>query len=174
MIVTVQLKADSGTVIAATPEAGEALNLAYTSADLNPQLDAFLKLASQCQHDPTQRPEWRSRDGRSFTLANIGIALPGESATVMLRVTPARNNAPGTSGFWRSALQFGLTAREATVFDLLANGASDKKIGEAMTISQHTARSHIRNIYRKLGVAGRVEAIGKVLKRPEAPTVPGA
>jgi len=172
MIVTVHLSADSGKIIAATTEAGDVLNLAYTSSELNPQLDTFLKLAAQCQHDPTQRPEWRSRDGRTFTLANIGMSLPGEPHVVLLRMTPARNNAPGTSGFWRSALQFGLTSREATVFDLLASGASDKKIGEAMNISQHTARSHIRNIYRKLGVAGRVEAIGKILKQPEAPKVP--
>ncbi len=54
-------------------------------------------------------------------------------------MTPARVNPGGVSEIYKSALQRGLTAREANVLMHMASGKSDKKIGEAMKISQHTA-----------------------------------
>ena len=53
-----------------------------------------------------------------------------------------------------------LTAREAQILALVARGLSNREIGSALFISEHTAANHIRNILRKTGCANRTEAAG--------------
>jgi DNA-binding CsgD family transcriptional regulator len=52
-----------------------------------------------------------------------------------------------------------LTARELEVLGLLANAASNREIADRLVISPRTVESHLANIYGKLGVRGRPEAI---------------
>ncbi|GLI10321.1 helix-turn-helix transcriptional regulator [Paenibacillus tyrfis] len=54
-----------------------------------------------------------------------------------------------------------LTDREREVLEVLATGASNKEIGERLCISLATVKTHIINIYSKLGVSGRIEAVEK-------------
>jgi LuxR family transcriptional regulator, regulator of acetate metabolism len=56
-----------------------------------------------------------------------------------------------------------LTARELEVLHLMADGASNAAIGEALVISQATVKSHVRHILRKLGAANRTEAVSVFL-----------
>ena len=56
------------------------------------------------------------------------------------------------------AAQLGLTAREHAVLLEITRGASYKQIARTMTITEATVQSHIKNIYRKLGVTNRSEA----------------
>lgn len=51
-----------------------------------------------------------------------------------------------------------LTAREAQVLDLIAEGLSNKQIGARLFISAKTASVHVSAILRKLGVSSRTEA----------------
>ncbi|GBD11801.1 Transcriptional regulatory protein LiaR [bacterium HR23] len=51
-----------------------------------------------------------------------------------------------------------LTQREQEVLSLVAQGATDKEIAEALSISLHTVKSHMRNILAKLHVSKRYEA----------------
>lgn len=51
-----------------------------------------------------------------------------------------------------------LTQREQEILGQVAKGASDKEIAEALCISLHTAKSHMRNILAKLQVNNRREA----------------
>ncbi len=53
----------------------------------------------------------------------------------------------------------GLTSRELEVLRLLAEGLSNRQIGERLFISQKTASVHVSNILAKLGVSGRTEAV---------------
>ncbi len=55
-----------------------------------------------------------------------------------------------------------LTDREKCILDLLANGLMYKEIGAKSGISTETVRKHVRNIYEKLQVSSRMEAIRKV------------
>lgn len=55
-----------------------------------------------------------------------------------------------------------LTEREKSVLDQLANGLMYKEIAAKAGISTETVRVHVRNIYEKLQVSSRMEAVRKV------------
>jgi DNA-binding NarL/FixJ family response regulator len=57
-----------------------------------------------------------------------------------------------------------LTEREADMLRSLAKGLSFKEIGEASGISPHTVAKHVKNIYRKLTVHSRGEAVFEATK----------
>jgi DNA-binding CsgD family transcriptional regulator len=50
---------------------------------------------------------------------------------------------------------YGLSAREAEVFVLLAQGRSVKRLQEKLFITEATVKSHIYHIYRKMGISNR-------------------
>lgn len=52
-----------------------------------------------------------------------------------------------------------LTARELEVLTMLAAGLSNRQIGQRLYISETTAKFHVGNILRKLGVTRRAEAV---------------
>ena len=52
-----------------------------------------------------------------------------------------------------------LTAREAEVLRLVADGLTNRAIGERLFISEKTASVHVSNILGKLGASGRAEAV---------------
>jgi DNA-binding NarL/FixJ family response regulator len=51
-----------------------------------------------------------------------------------------------------------LTARELEVLRLVASGEANKAIAAKLGISERTARTHVSNILRKLGLASRTQA----------------
>lgn len=57
-----------------------------------------------------------------------------------------------------------LTDREREVLRLLARGLSNRDIGEKLFISETTAKFHVGNILRKLGVSRRAEAVYEASK----------
>jgi len=52
-----------------------------------------------------------------------------------------------------------LTVRELEVLRLLAQGQSTDQICLALSLSKTTVRNHIQNIYQKLGVHTRAQAV---------------
>lgn len=52
-----------------------------------------------------------------------------------------------------------LTEREREVVGLLADGRTYKQVATAMRLSQSTVRNHLHNVYRKLGVVDRAQAV---------------
>ena len=52
----------------------------------------------------------------------------------------------------------GLSFREVQILGLVAKGLSNREIGSALFISEHTAANHIRSILRKTSCANRTEA----------------
>ena len=64
-----------------------------------------------------------------------------------------------------------LTARENEVLSRLAAGLSVKEVADVLGITWETARHHISNIYDKLHVHTRTEAILKFLGHPPAGSV---
>jgi LuxR family maltose regulon positive regulatory protein len=61
----------------------------------------------------------------------------------------------------RPAVTEGLSEREREVLHLIASGASNQEAGRKLFIASSTVKKHLENIYAKLGVGGRVEAIAR-------------
>ncbi len=59
---------------------------------------------------------------------------------------------------------YGLTEKEKAVLKSLVDGNSYKMVGGDLNISIDTVRTHIRNIYEKLQVNSKSEAVAKALK----------
>ncbi len=59
----------------------------------------------------------------------------------------------------------GLTERELDVLRAVARGKSNKEIGEALGISTNTVQVHLRNIFGKLGVGDRTEAVAYAIRQ---------
>lgn len=60
---------------------------------------------------------------------------------------------------------FNLSSREEETLDLLVKGARYKEIADQLDIGITTVRFHLNNIYRKLHVSSRTEAVVKYLGR---------
>jgi two-component system NarL family response regulator len=52
-----------------------------------------------------------------------------------------------------------LSARELDILRLMARGLSNRQIAAQLSLSYHTVKNHVQNIFRKLDVARRIEAV---------------
>ncbi|WP_050982986.1 LuxR C-terminal-related transcriptional regulator [Cupriavidus basilensis] len=55
-----------------------------------------------------------------------------------------------------------LTEREAEVVELLAQAMANKRIAKVLNVTPETVKWHLKNIYAKLNVGGRDEAVGRL------------
>ena len=62
----------------------------------------------------------------------------------------------------------GLTPREQDVLKLLSHGDYYKEIADALGVSVHTVATHVHNIYEKLHVRSRAQAIAKYTIPPQS------
>lgn len=53
----------------------------------------------------------------------------------------------------------GLTDRESEILALITQGRSNAEVAELTFLSPNTVKSYIRNVYRKIGVASRTQAV---------------
>lgn len=58
--------------------------------------------------------------------------------------------------------KFGLTSRETEILELLATGKTYQQIADTLFLSQGTIRKHVENLYRKLEVNNKVDAVNKL------------
>lgn len=58
-----------------------------------------------------------------------------------------------------------LTRRECEVLQLLAEGKSNRKIGEALYISEKTVKNHVSNILQKMNCNDRTQAVVEAIKK---------
>lgn len=104
----------------------------------------------------------------SFALFSLGETRRFDFASLGAGgVVPAGR---GSDGFFvqsckKVALEHGLTPRETEVFILLAKGRNAEFIEKELVVSHSTARSHIYNIYKKLGISSHQVLINMVEDR---------
>lgn len=58
-----------------------------------------------------------------------------------------------------------LTGREIEVLQMMAQGLTNKQIGLALSISEHTVKYHLSSLYAKLQVNSRTEAVRAGVRR---------
>jgi LuxR family maltose regulon positive regulatory protein len=127
--------------------------------------------------------------GRAVTLARSGgfvfpfVELGAPMAELLRKLSPDENNAAhvgrilsafrgteetvaagGESRVANQALLDLLTDRELEVLSLLGQRFQYKEIAARLFISPHTVNSHLKIVYRKLGVRGRRQAVARALE----------
>ncbi len=93
------------------------------------------------------------------TVAAGRSALSPEVAQKVVQQMAARGPAQSTGQ------TEALTDREIEVLQLTARGMTNKAIGHNLSISSRTVQGHLANIYGKLGVVSRTEAVTEALRR---------
>jgi DNA-binding CsgD family transcriptional regulator len=88
-------------------------------------------------------------------------STPPESA-------PAASGLEGENNLDPLAIRYGLTRAETNVLALVATGLSNEEVGDRLFVSPATVRTHLHNVFRKLGVRSRVQATLLVTKWPGA------
>jgi len=59
-----------------------------------------------------------------------------------------------------------LTRREKEILQLLAIGLSNQEMAEKLVIAEGTLKRHVANLYQKLGVHNRAQAIRQYNQQP--------
>ena len=96
------------------------------------------------------------------SILNLAIRIAGEKPTVYLEdlasqiTTRLKSRSENRLG-----LSAALTKRELEILRHLATGKPISAIGTTLHISQNTMKTHLKNIYRKIGAGGRDEAVAK-------------
>ncbi len=90
----------------------------------------------------------------------VALAFTGLGIWAGNRLTPKTVAGPFERN--EAALKaLGLTEREVTMLERLAAGDANKEIARALDISPNTVKTHIANLYQKLEVQRRTQAIQK-------------
>ncbi|MFO7779432.1 MAG: LuxR family transcriptional regulator [Nitriliruptoraceae bacterium] len=81
----------------------------------------------------------------------------GSAFASVYRSDAALRRAPGQRSLVRDEVEPILSSRERQVVDAVLDGASNREVADRLYISHRTVESHLRRIYRRLGVSGRDE-----------------
>lgn len=97
-----------------------------------------------------------------FTAVGIYLGLkwmrPRE--VVVIREVPVRMEGPFVLNA-EKLKEVGLTARELETLGLIAQGLSNREIGEKLFVSENTIKTHSSRIFDKMQVSRRVQAVQK-------------
>lgn len=129
---------------------------------------SLVKLGEPVQHFDMQT---RTKAGRPVWLNFSILEAPGGSASrsltihffrdvtaskELLRVVSERLQSPAAP---RADTETVLSRRELEILRLMAGGANTKALAERLNVSPATIRNHAQNIFAKLGVHSRLEAV---------------
>ncbi len=137
--------------------------------DANDQAEAALKMRVTNGMSVNALFSVTSADLRRAAESNRGsieLMLPS-GAGVWARVRSVELNRSKARGFALAVSEFPpdrpaeepMSRRELAVYNLLAQGRSTKEIAAELCVSENTAKTHIKHIFKKLGISSRLEII---------------
>lgn len=140
-----------------------------------PQVHHLLQTAGA--DEPTQRAaislalrEWIAHNpeaghtlGLNFLprILSVEFLALVDNKEYLLRLSDAPKPAAATDTFKQ---QFAVTGREADVLLWIANGKTNREIGQILEMSPRTVNKHLEQIFRKLGVENRTSAAAVAIR----------
>lgn len=97
------------------------------------------------------------KDAPASQLA-IGVRQAAEGQMVLSSEVAGALKSHAQAGVQGVRDSIALTARETEVLRLIADGADNVAIGRELSISHHTVKRYVKNIFEKMGVRSRVQA----------------
>jgi DNA-binding NarL/FixJ family response regulator len=101
---------------------------------------------------------WRGALGRQIGAERLGAAVFAVAAGLVVSDAAAALATEEDAGA-PVRLREPLTSREGEVLQLLASGFSNRRIGQRLGISEHTAKFHVAAVLGKLEARTRTDAV---------------
>jgi len=139
-------------------QAYESTVLRRTLRDERHQMHEFLEWLRARSSELTDAPVTLAAGGQE------PLAPPGPLPPPAGNGGPARPTAAGATRDDRVVFEGLLTRRELDVLRLLAEGATNRQVADALVISSGTVKFHVGSILRKLHAANRAEAVTRYLR----------
>jgi len=98
-----------------------------------------------------------------FHIARGGVIVSPLMATKLL--DEFKNLTAGVERESAQEADAAISPREGEVLQLLAQGATNKEIGDSLFISENTVKTHLRNILEKLHLVNRSQAAAYAVKK---------
>ena len=121
---------------------------------LDPQLLAEVGSATGSLQCVTGKPEFLRQAWMVWA-----CSLPGRGGLVLAMILKAKGERPNLAVLAGAGR---LTRAEIGVIELLVSGTETAAIAEALQISLETLRTHVKHVYRKLGVTTRGELFAAI------------
>jgi len=143
-----------GNLVWATPQVYQLLDNSGATQD---SIALTPTITQQLRDWISHKPE----TGRQLLLQQLSTELSVEMLNLidgkeyLLRLTPAHKPADDTQSLKQ---QFAVTGREADVLLWIANGKTNREIGQILEMSPRTVNKHLEQIFKKLGVENRTSA----------------
>jgi DNA-binding NarL/FixJ family response regulator len=96
---------------------------------------------------------------------SLSVASDGAAILEALATSPSQSSRAPDDARGREVVQLqSLTKRERAVLVLLGRGLEFDEIADRLSISEHTVRTHLQNLYRKLNVHSRLDIVRLVAR----------
>jgi DNA-binding NarL/FixJ family response regulator len=137
----------------------DGLEVTRRLSDKHPDVRVIILTTNE---DPAYATEAMKAGAKAYVLKSAD----GEEVLETVRMV-AHGHAVLDRGVWDAraeqrrarAGQFGLTAREMDVLDLLGRGYRNREIAESLGLSQSTVKTHVARIFKRLDVSDRTDAV---------------
>jgi len=129
--------------------------------------EEFLLRCQQVRERGEERIKWQAGTGMDFWLSLVTTVRLPNCEIVLVHLAYVAMDHGTISECRQIGRARGLTGRQIEVLELLSCGLGNREIAHRLRISYHTARAHLRDIFTKLSVSNRIEAINAVRARPE-------
>jgi PAS domain S-box-containing protein len=133
--------------------------------DRSALLDGWSKMMERGSVNGRTFVTFKDGIGLSLLYAGFANALPGEHLIVFVPTDWPDDRPEGTELLPPEPPEVSLSQRQLEVLRLVAVGANASQIGEQLSISQATVRTHVKNILERLGANNRAHAVALAMTR---------